>query len=219
MKFLYLPFITALFYITTNAQSKSITFGAGPSVSLWYWNGGPLQTWGTANINNVTTARKNLGTSFSFQYNKEFKKGIDYFFSLSYDSYGIKFKNTFRRDNFMVEADTKEKYKTIFLSAGLERKIKLNKWEINPTIGLYAFYFNLQQIELAPFIDQNTGDVIFKTSITDRWDSEAGLQAGLRILYPLNKTMKLGLNPIYYHTISAFGAEKISANFIYTIAL
>ena len=119
----------------------------------------------------------------------------------------------------MVEADTRERLKTVFISAGLEKKIKLDKWEIHPAIGLYTFYLNLQQIELAPFIDQNTGDIIFKTSITDRWDIEAGLQAGLRILYPLNKTMKFGINPIYYHTISALGAEKISANFIYSITL
>lgn len=219
MKLLCFLFISVVLSTTGKAQSKSITFGAGPSTSLWYWNGGPLQTWGTANFNNTTTSRKNVGMSFSLQYNKEFKQGFDYFFSLSYDSYGIKFKNTFRRDNFLIEADTREKYKTVFFSAGLEKKMKINKVEINAAIGLYSFYYNFQQIELAPFIDQNGLNVIFKTSITNRWDIEAGIQGGLRLLYPINKGMKIGINPIYYYTISTLGAEKISANIIYSVAL
>jgi len=54
MKLLCFLFISVVLSSTIKAQSKSITVGAGPSTSLWYWNGGPLQTWGTANINNVT---------------------------------------------------------------------------------------------------------------------------------------------------------------------
>ncbi|MBX9782057.1 MAG: hypothetical protein K2X48_02080 [Chitinophagaceae bacterium] len=205
--------------IIANGQSKSISFGAGPTVSLFYWRGGPIKNWGGANVNNIAPQRKNMGVSFAFQYNKEVKKNVDYFLALSYDTYGIKYKNKFQRDNFLVDVDTREDYTTIFFSAGLERKFKAKKWDINVALGLYTFVYFDQQIDLAPYFDNNTGAVIYKTSVANRWGNEAGAQLGLRIMYPLNKQMKIGINPVYFQTISALGAEKISANFICAINL
>lgn len=217
-KYCYL-YLLIFYYNNVTSQSKHITFGVGPSTSLFYWNGGPIKNWGDINVNNTTNQRKNLGTSFSLQFNKNIKKNLDYFISASYDSYGIKFKDRFIRDSFAFEVDTKEDYTTIFLSIGVEKTFNLNKFELKCGIGLYTFTYFDQIIDITPSIDQNTLARIYKMTVDNRWGNEAGAQLGLRLLYPLNKQIKVGINPIYFQTISAWGAEKVSANIICSITL
>lgn len=208
-----------LYYNNTNSQSKQITFGVGPTTSLFYWNGGPVKNWGAINVNNIAPQRRNIGTSFSVQFNNKLRKKMDYFVLLSFDSYGIKFKDKFTRDNFSFDVDTREDYTTLFLSIGVEKPITLKNLEIKIGLGLYTITYFDQQIDIAPFVDPNTLATIYKMTVNDRWGNEAGAQVGFRLLYPLNKSVKLGLNPIYFQTISAWGAEKISANVILSVTL
>ena len=139
--------------------------------------------------------------------------------SLSFDSYGIKFKDRFTRDNFSFDVDTREDYTTLFLSIGVEKPITINKLEVKIGLGLYTITYFDQQIDIAPFVDPNTLATTYKMTINNRWGNEAWAQLGFRLLYPLSKCVKIGLNPIYFQTISAWGAEKISANVIFAVTL
>jgi hypothetical protein len=219
MKKVYIFIILLFYYNYTNSQSKQITFGVGPTTSLFYWNGGPIKNWGSINVNNIAPQRKNIGTSFSVQFNNKLKKKLDYFVSLSFDSYGIKLKDRFTRDNFSFDVDTREDYTTLFLSIGIEKPFILKKFEIKLGLGLYTITYFDQQIDVAPFVDPNTLMTIYKMTVNNRWGNEAGAQFGFRLLYPLSKYVKIGLNPIYFQTISAWGAEKLSANVIFAVAL
>jgi hypothetical protein len=201
------------------SQQKEITFGVGPTTSLFYLNGGPIKNWGTININNISEKRYNIGTSFSLQFNKFKKKNLGYFISLAYDDYGIKFKNTYQRDNFLVEVDTKEKYKTVFLSFGIEKKVTRKKWDLNFGIGLYTFFYFDQIIDLAPYFEPITQRPVIRLEVKDRWGNEAGAQVSLRIQKILNDRIKIGIQPTFFQTLSAFEAEKFSTNIILSYKL
>lgn len=209
--------LSLLIGIESFSQTKEISFGVGPTVSLWYWSGGPTSNWGSVNFDNLKNKRKNLGTSFSFQYSKKIKKELNYFIGLSYDSYGIKFQNSFRTDSFLIDVDTRESLKTIFLSVGVEKNISLDKWDLQFGIGLYTFLYFIQQIDLAPYFDYITNRGYYKLSITNRSGNEAGAQVGFRLSYPFNKYMRVGIQPIFFYTLSAWGSEKISANLYWSV--
>jgi hypothetical protein len=136
---------------------------------------------------------------------------------LSYDSYGIKFLNGYRTDSFLIDVDTRESLKTIFLSVGVEKNISLHKWDLQFGIGLFTFLYFIQQIDLAPYFDYNTNRGYYKLSVTNRSGNEAGAQVGFRLSYPFNKYMRVGIQPIFFYTLSAWGSEKISANLYWSV--
>jgi len=222
ISFIIYSFIFSLSFLFCNnlfSQNREISFGSGPTVSLWYWSGGPTRNWGSVNFNNIKSERKNLGISYSFQYSKKIKKEFNYFLGLSYDSYGLKFQNNFRTDSLYIDIDTRENYKTIFFSAGLEKNLSLNRWDLQFGIGLYTFLYFNQQIDLAPYFDNITNRGYYKLSITNRSGNEAGAQVGFRLSYPFIKNVRVGIQPIFFYTLSAWGSEKISANLFWSVRL
>jgi hypothetical protein len=216
-------FVAVLFIIVPTAafcQHSSLSFGVGPTTSLYHAQGGWVRTWAVPNIDNERQKRSNLGLSFMLQYNKPIKKKkLGYFFSLTYDSYGLQFKNSYRQLPFVVDVNTNEKYRTIFLNVGLEHRFDLNKWKVFCGLGLYNFWFHEQRINLSRVIDNISLEPSLVLSVDDSWGSEGGAFASIRVLREVTPFMSLGIQPMFFYTLSTANAEKLSANFVCAIKL